>query len=210
MKFNKTQLKLYAITDRSWLKGHTLAEQVEQAILGGVTMVQFREKKLSYEEMLPLAKSVQAVCKQYGVPFLVNDYVELAKELDADGVHVGQSDLAVRQARAILGQDKIIGATAKTVEQAKEAVLQGADYLGSGAVFGSATKTDAKPMKRELLQEICHSVSIPVMAIGGITADNMEGLAGCEIAGVAVISGIFSAPDIKQTAEDFRKKLVAI
>ena len=207
MKLDRNHLKLYAITDRSWLKGDSLAHQVELAILGGVTMIQLREKYLQVEALEELARQVQEVCREYQIPFIINDNVDLAKKIDADGVHVGQSDMAVEQARAILGPDKIIGATAKTVEQAKIAEEQGADYLGSGAVFGSKTKTDAIPMSKELLQQICESVHIPVVAIGGITLENVEQLKDCSITGVAVVSGIFAQPDITGAAREFKKKL---
>ena len=208
MKLDRNHLKLYAITDRSWLNGDTLAHQVELAILGGVTMIQLREKYLQGEELEILARQVQEVCRKYQIPFIINDNVDLAKKIDADGVHVGQSDMAVEQAREILGPDKIIGATAKTVEQAKIAEEQGADYLGSGAVFGSTTKMDAIPMSRELLQQICESVQIPVVAIGGITLENVEELRGCRIAGVAVVSGIFAQKDITAAARSISEKIV--
>ena len=208
MKLDRNHLKLYAITDRSWLKGDTLAHQVELAILGGVTMIQLREKYLQGEALEELARQVQEVCREYQIPFIINDNVDLAKKIDADGVHVGQSDMAVGQARAILGPDKIIGATAKTVEQAKIAEEQGADYLGSGAVFGSKTKTDAIPMSKELLQQICESVHIPVVAIGGITLENVEQLKDCSITGVAVVSGIFAQRDITAVAQSICKKIV--
>ena len=208
MKLDRNHLKLYAITDRSWLKGDTLAHQVELAILGGVTMIQLREKYLQGEALEELARQVQEVCREYQIPFIINDNVDLAKKIDADGVHVGQSDMAVGQARAILGPDKIIGATAKTVEQAKIAEEQGADYLGSGAVFGSKTKTDAIPMSKELLQQICESVHIPVVAIGGITLENVEQLKDCSITGVAVVSGIFAQREITAVAQSICKKIV--
>ena len=208
MKLDRNHLKLYAITNRSWLNGDTLAHQVELAILGGVTIIQLREKHLVGEELEELACQVQEVCRKYQIPFIINDNVDLAKKIDADGVHVGQSDMAVEQARAILGPDKIIGATAKTVDQAKIAEEQGADYLGSGAVFGSTTKTDAIPMSRELLQQICESIQIPVVAIGGIALENVEELRGCRIAGVAVVSGIFAQKDITAAARSISEKIV--
>lgn len=203
----KEDLFLYLITDRSWLNGKKLEEQVECAIKAGVTIVQLREKELVGEELFLLAGKVKEVCNKYKVPFIVNDDVELAKRLNADGVHVGQSDMAVEKAREILGPDKIIGATAKTVEQAVLAMKNGADYLGSGAVFGSSTKLDAKPMTKELFNEICASVSIPVVAIGGITGDNILELDGCKMAGVAVISGILAQPDIELATKDLLDKL---
>lgn len=203
MNFSKEQLKLYGITDRTWLHGQSLAEKVEQAILGGVTIVQLREKELAYDNLKTLALEVKEVCNKYQIPFIINDNVELAKEIDADGVHVGQSDAAVSYAKKELGKGKIVGATAKTIEQAKKAEAEGADYLGSGAVFGSSTKKDALPMTKELLNEICNSVSIPVVAIGGINADNYKELSGCDIAGIAVVSGIFAKEDAKAAAESF-------
>ena len=196
----REKLKLYAITDSSWLNGDTLAHQVELAIAGGATIVQLREKNKSKEALKELALEIKSVCNRYKVPFIVNDDVELAKEIDADGVHVGQNDASVKSARQILGADKIVGATAKTIEQAQIAQEQGADYLGSGAVFGSTTKKDALPMTMELLNEICNSVQIPVVAIGGIDATNIGQLKGTDIAGAAVVSGIFAHPDIKEAA----------
>ncbi len=197
----KKQLQLYAITDRSWLKEESLEEQVEKALKGGATMIQLREKELSYDEFYQEAKRIQELCRQYKVPFLINDNVELAKEIDADGVHVGQSDLEAKSVRELLGPDKIIGVTAKTVEQAKAAEAAGADYLGSGAVFGTSTKKDAKFMELSLLQEITNAVEIPVVAIGGIDKSNAAKLQGTGIAGIAVVSGIFAAKDITGETE---------
>ena len=151
------------------------------------------------------ALEIKKLCHEYKVPFIINDNVRLALETDADGVHLGQSDMGIEEARRILGKNKIIGATAKTVEQAKAAMEQGADYLGSGAVFGSSTKLDAKPMDHALLQEICESVHIPVVAIGGITAENVIKLQGRGIAGVAVVSGIFACPDIEGGTRKLRR-----
>ena len=198
---SEINLKLYAITDSSWLNGDTLAHQVELAIEGGATIVQLREKNKSGEELKALALEVKNVCDKHNVPFIINDDVELAKEIDADGVHVGQSDTSVENARKILGTDKIIGATAKTVEQAKIASNQGADYLGSGAVFGSTTMKDAIPMS---------SVPIPVVAIGGIDKHNIARLRGTHIAGAAVVSGIFAQPDIKKAAQELSEELLVI
>lgn len=205
---NPKTLTLYAITDRTWLKeGESLKDAVEQAILGGATIVQLREKKITGAELEKLALEVFDVCKKYKIPFIVNDDVMLAKKIDADGVHVGADDMDVAQARQILGQNKIVGATAKTVEQALAAEKAGADYLGSGAIFGTTTKADAKPMSMELLNDITDSVTIPVVAIGGIDGNNVEKLAQANIAGVAVVSGIFAQPDLKKAALDLRCKL---
>ncbi len=207
MKFTRDMLKLYAITDRAWLGNKTLMEDVEAALQGGVTMIQLREKKLGYDDFLAQAIDIKALCHKYNVPFIINDNIEVALACDADGVHVGQSDTNVAEARSILGADKIIGATAKTFEQAIRAQEQGADYLGSGAVFGTTTKLDAKPMSLELFEDICQSVHIPVCAIGGITKENLQELEGRGLAGVALVSTIFAAADIKKECEELRKKI---
>ena len=188
---------VYAITDRSWLKpGEKLAEAVEKAILGGATIVQLREKKLTGDELEELALSVQKVCKKYNIPFIINDDVVLAKKINADGVHIGQSDMELIEAKRILGENKIIGVTAKTVELARKAMEGGASYLGSGAVFGCSTKTDAMPMTLDKFQTICESVDIPVVAIGGIDEHNIEKLRGRKMSGFAVVSAIFAKDDI--------------
>ena len=206
MNFTKQSLRLYAVTDRSWLHGETLYEQVEKALKGGVTLVQLREKELSEADFEQEAKELLELCHKYNVNLIINDNVALAAKVGADGVHIGQSDMGVEKARAILGKEKIIGVTAKTVEQAKAAEAAGADYLGSGAVFGTSTKKDAKPMDHALLQEICESVKIPVVAIGGIDGGNILLLKGRKMAGVAVVSGLFACEDIKKAAEDLREK----
>ena len=206
MNFTKKSLILYAVTDRSWLHGETLYEQVEKALKGGVTLVQLREKELSEADFEQEAKELLELCHKYNVNLIINDNVALAAKVGADGVHIGQSDMGVEKARAILGKEKIIGVTAKTVEQAKAAEAAGADYLGSGAVFGTSTKKDAKPMDHALLQEICESVKIPVVAIGGIDGGNILLLKGRKMAGVAVVSGLFACEDIKKAAEDLREK----
>lgn len=193
----REQLRLYAVTDRAWLGQKTLYEQVEQALKGGATLVQLREKQRSEAEVEKEAVELLALCHRYEVPLLLDDRVALAAKIGADGVHIGQSDMELSRAREILGEDKIIGVTAKTVEQALAAQKNGADYLGSGAVFGSTTKTDAIPMDHALLEQICHSVTIPVVAIGGITAENVLQLKGRGMAGVAVVSGIFACKDIE-------------
>lgn len=200
MSFTKEQLReqmlLYAVTDRHWLNGRTLYEQVEEALKGGATFIQLREKDLTEEEFLEEAKKIQQLCKKYRVPFIINDNVKLAKEIDADGVHVGQSDMEALDVRAQLGEDKIIGVSARTVEQALLAEKHGADYLGVGAVFQTGTKTDAREVEHSVLKEICTKVDIPVVAIGGITQDNVKELSGSGINGVAVISAIFAQKDI--------------
>ena len=200
MKFDKGMLRLYAVTDRRWEGTLSLPRQVELALQGGTTMVQFREKHLQGAEKEALARELLALCRSYGVPLIINDDAELAKKVGADGVHVGQSDLAAQEARRMLGPQAIIGVTTRTVEQARAAQAAGADYLGSGAVFGTSSKSDARPLSGEELRAICAAVTIPVVAIGGIHAGNVLALCGCGQAGVAVIGGIFGQPDIRQAA----------
>ena len=188
---SKKELMLYAVTDRHWLGDETLYDQVKKALDGGATFVQLREKKLDREDFLAEALEIQKLCKKYGVPFVINDEVSIAKDIDADGVHVGQSDMEAMDVRKVLGPDKILGVSAQTVEQAIIAEKHGADYLGVGAVFATGSKDDADDVSHETLKAICEAVSIPVIAIGGITKDNVSELAGSGICGVAVISAIF-------------------
>lgn len=197
----KEQLTLYAITDRSWLSGRALREAVEEAIRGGATLIQLREKNMSEEEFIQSALEIKDVCHKHGVKLIINDSVSVALASGADGVHLGQGDTPLSDARKILGKDKIIGVTAKTVEQAIRAERDGADYLGSGAVFGTSTKSDAKKMDMETLRSITAAVKIPVVAIGGITAQNVAELKNTGIAGAAVVSGIFANDDILGAAQ---------
>lgn len=206
----RDSLVLYAVTDRTWLNGRTLKEQVEEALRGGVTMVQLREKELPENEFEKEALEIKELCRKYNVPFIINDNVNLAVKVNADGVHVGQSDMKALDVRKILGPDKIIGVTAKTVDQAVKAMEAGADYLGSGAVFGSSTKTDTERLDHNILRQICESVTIPVVAIGGITAENVEALKGRKIAGVAVVSAVFGQPDIESATKELKKKVYKI
>ena len=201
---NKKELMLYAVTDRHWLGEETLYDQVKKALDGGATFVQLREKKLDREDFLAEALEIQKLCKKYGVPFVINDEVSIAKDIDADGVHVGQSDMEAMDVRKVLGPDKILGVSAQTVEQAIIAEKHGADYLGVGAVFATGSKDDADDVSHETLKAICEAVSIPVIAIGGITKDNVSELAGSGICGVAVISAIFGQNDIKKATEDLK------
>ncbi|MDY4467210.1 thiamine phosphate synthase [Treponema porcinum] len=199
-------LTLYAITDRHWLNGQTLKSQVEKALKGGATMIQIREKDLNKKDFLLEAEELLALCRSYNVPFIVNDNVELAVKIGADGVHVGQSDMNARDVRALIGNDKILGVSTQTVEQALFAQECGADYLGVGAVFPTGTKDDAEVLDRKTLMDICKAVSIPVVAIGGITKDNVRELKGTGIAGISVISAIFAQKDIQNaTAELFKR-----
>ncbi|MEE0913205.1 MAG: thiamine phosphate synthase [Ruminococcus sp.] len=206
MKFSKNMLLLYAVTDRSWTQNQTLYEQVEQALEGGVTIVQLREKNLSEEEFIKEAVKMKNLCHRYGVPLIINDNVDVALKSGADGVHVGIDDVPVAEIRKRTGEDFIIGATAKTVEQAQNAENSGADYLGVGAVFPSPTKKNAIRITTAKLKEICSSVSIPTVAIGGINFDNMLEIKGGGMDGIAVVSAIFSAADIKTATEKLKKK----
>ncbi len=203
---NKNSLVLYGITDRTCLpKGKTLAEAVVEAIEGGITMLQLREKELKGEDLLKLAGELQAICRSRNIPFIINDDVELCRIIDADGVHVGQEDMAPEDARKIIGPGKIVGVTAKTVGQAAIACKNGADYLGSGALYGSATKKNAIYMTKETFKEIIRSVDIPVVGIGGINESNASELKGTGAAGIAVVSSIFGQKDIRGAAERLRK-----
>lgn len=205
MKLDKKDLLLYAVTDRHWLKdGERLYDQVEKALKGGVTFVQLREKDLDENAFLAEAKEIQALCRSWGVPFVINDNVELAVAIDADGVHVGQSDMEAGDVRAMIGPDKILGVSTQTVEQARAAQARGADYLGVGAVFATGSKADAVEVEHEVVREICRAVDIPAIAIGGITVDNVKELAGSGLSGIAVISAIFGAADIEAAAAKLR------
>ncbi len=205
MNCARKNLALYAITDRHWLKDETLYDQVKKAIEGGATFIQLREKHLNKEEFLQEALEIKALCAEYRVPFVVNDDVDIALKIDADGVHVGQSDMQAGDVRAQLGPDKIIGVSAQTVEQALLAEKNGADYLGVGAVFATSSKEDAVEVGPEVLKAICSAVSIPVVAIGGITKDNVRQLKGSGISGIAVISAIFAQPDVRAAAAELRQ-----
>ena len=196
MKCDKKSMLLYAVTDRSWLGEQTLAMRVEETLIGGTTFVQLREKNLDYALFSEEAKEMKALCGKYHVPFVINDNVEIAIESDADGVHIGQSDKKISDVRAALGEDKIIGVSAQTVEQAILAQQEGADYLGVGAVFSTSTKIDADSVSFQTLKSICEAVNIPVIAIGGINENNILELSGTGIDGVAVISALFAKSDI--------------
>ena len=210
MKFDPKMLRLYAVTDRAWVGRQSLLEQIEDALRGGVTLVQLREKALSKEEFVAEAKAVLALCRRRGVPLIINDRLDVALESGADGVHVGIEDAPVAEIRAQTGPDFLIGATAKTVEQARAAQAAGADYLGVGAVFPSPTKQNAIRITAGQLREICGSVSVPAVAIGGITAENAPSLKGCGMAGIAVVSAIFGAADIEKAAAGLRSLADAI
>lgn len=205
---NPQQLRLYAVTDRSWLKpGETLVEVVETLLKAGVTCVQLREKEAEDALILQEAQELKELCHRYGVPFLVNDRPDLAQAVGADGVHVGQEDTGLVEARNLLGANALLGGSAHTVEEALAAQAAGADYLGCGAVFGSGTKHNVSQMSVETLSAICQAVDIPVVAIGGVSLDNLPLLAGTGIAGVAVISGLFAAADKTEAAQAFLQQL---
>ena len=209
MKFDKDSLLLYAVTDRHWLKGRSLKEDVEFALKGGVSFVQLREKEdmaLDHDAYLQEALEIGKLCRSYGVPFVLDDEVELAIEADADGVHVGQEDMEAGRVREKLGKEKILGVSVQTVEEAILAKERGADYLGVGAVFPTGSKKDAVDVSLETLKAISEAVDLPVVAIGGISRDNVMELKGSGIAGIAVISAIFAKPDIEEATADLRKQ----
>ena len=188
---------LYAVTDRAWVGKQSLCEQVEAALRGGVTCVQLREKELDEEAFLAEAKEISALFRRYGVPFFVNDNVDIAIACGADGVHVGQEDMAAAQVRRRVGDGMMIGVSVHSVEEAVEAVKNGADCLGVGAMFSTSTKADASVRPREVLRDICNAVDVPVVAIGGIGKGNLMQLAGTGVDGVALVSAIFGAADIE-------------
>ena len=203
MKVRPEQLRLYAVTDRAWAADEDdFLAQVEDAVDGGATFVQLREKHLNEEAFLAEAERFVALCRRKGVVSIINDNVGIAAKTGADGVHVGQEDLAAGRVRQLLGPDKIIGVSAHTVEEALAAQAAGADYLGTGAAFVTGTKTDAKPISRETIRAICAAVDIPVVAIGGITRDNILELKSCGLDGVAVVSALFAQKDVKAAAEE--------
>ena len=204
MKCDKRYMLLYAVTDRAWTGKQTLYEQVEAALKGGVTCVQLREKELDETAFLQEAKELCALCRRYGVPFLVNDNVEIAIACGADGIHVGQEDLTAGEVRRRVGENMILGVSVHTVEEAFQAVRDGADYLGLGAVFPTSTKTDVEQMSNETLRAICDAVDVPIVAIGGINRGNILKLAGSGVDGVALVSAIFSAEDIERTCRELR------
>ena len=202
MRLDEKDLLLYAVTDRHWLKeDERLYDQVEKALKGGVTFVQLREKDLDETAFLEEAREIQKLCRGYGVPFVINDNVKLAVEIDADGVHVGQGDMEAGDVRSMIGPDKILGVSTQTVEQALAAQEKGADYLGIGAVFVTSSKYDAAEVEHQTVRDICRAVNIPAVAIGGITIDNVPILAGNGLSGIAVISAIFGADDIQNAAQ---------
>ena len=207
MKIDKETLLLYAVTDRHWLsEGEPLSHAVKEALEGGTTILQIREKSMDEAAFEAEAIELMALSRQYRVPFIVNDNVELAVRIGADGVHVGQEDMEAGRVREMIGPDRILGVSAQTVEEAILAEAAGADYLGVGAVFPTGSKSDAVDVSHETLKAICEAVSIPVVAIGGITYENMEQLAGSGIAGISVISAIFGQKEIKTATMELKKR----
>ena len=210
MRFNEKMLLLYAVTDQAWVGKQPLLEQIEDALKGGATIVQLREKKLDEDSFVVEAIQVRDLCHKYNVPLIINDHVEVALKSGADGVHVGVEDAPVAEIRKRVSPDFIIGATCKTVEQAKIAEAAGADYMGVGAVFPSPTKTNAVRITNEQLREIVSSVSIPAVAIGGISYDNVCEIKGSSVSGVAVISAIFGAEDIEKATALLKERVKTV
>ncbi len=201
LKVSKESMLLYVVTDRSWLGDNKLENQVEDIVLSGATFIQLREKELNFDSFVEEGKKIKAVTDRYNVPFVINDNIEVALAINADGIHVGQSDMNAKDCRKLIGPDKILGVSAQTVEQALLAEKNGADYIGVGAVFSTSTKTDADSVSFITLKEICDAVSIPVIAIGGISENNILQLKSSGIDGVAVISAIFAANDIQSATK---------
>ena len=205
MKCAKEMMRLYAVTDRAWTGRQSLYEQVESALKGGVTCVQLREKELDEKAFLREAMEISALCRQYTVPLFINDNVDVAIACHADGIHVGQSDMEAGQVRQLVGKDMMIGVSVHSVEEALAAVRNGADCLGVGAMFSTSTKTDADVLPMETLRAICNAVEIPVVAIGGISRDNLLQLSGTGVDGVALVSAIFGAGDIEKECRQLRR-----
>ncbi len=205
MKCDKRSMRLYAVTDRAWVGRQSLYQQVEAALKGGATCVQLREKEMNDQDFLAEALEIAALCKRYGVPFFINDNVEVAVKCKADGVHVGQEDMAAAQVRQQVGDHMMIGVSAHSVEEALEAVKNGADYLGVGAMFSTSTKKDVQLLSKAVLRDICAAVTVPVVAIGGISKANISQLAGSGVDGVALVSAIFAAEDIESECRLLRR-----
>ena len=204
MKCAEEYMRLYAVTDRAWVGGQTLYQQVESALKGGVTCVQLREKELDEEAFLKEAFELHDLCKKYNVPFFINDNVDIAIRCHAEDIHVGQEDMAAAQVRQRVGEGVMIDVSAHTVQEALDAVAHGADYLGVGAVFATHTKTDVSEMPRQTLLDICNAVDVPVVAIGGIHKENILQLKGTGVDGVALVSAIFAADDIETECKELK------
>lgn len=210
MNFTKEQLNLYLVTDRHWLANRNLEDDVEKAILGGVTMVQLREKNIDNDSFIELAKKVKQVCNKYKVPFIINDNLEVALAVDSDGIHIGQDDLPASLVRQKIGPDKILGVSAHNLDEAIAAKKAGATYLGAGAMFSTTTKDNTTNLSIEQLQAITKNVDIPVVAIGGINYDNCLSLKNCNLAGIAVVSAIMAATNISEATSNLKKRAQVI
>ena len=210
MNFTEEQLNLYLVTDRHWLANRNLEDDVEKAILGGVTMVQLREKNIDNDSFIELAKKVKQVCNKYKVPFIINDNLEVALAVDSDGIHIGQDDLPASLVRQKIGPNKILGVSAHNLDEAIAAKKAGATYLGAGAMFSTTTKDNTTNLSIEQLQAITKNVDIPVVAIGGINYDNCLSLKNCNLAGIAVVSAIMAATNISEAASNLKKRAQVI
>lgn len=210
MNVTNEQLNLYLVTDRHWLANRNLEDDVEKAILGGVTMVQLREKNIDNDSFIELAKKVKQVCNKYKVPFIINDNLEVALAVDSDGIHIGQDDLPASLVRQKIGPDKILGVSAHNLDEAIAAKKAGATYLGAGAMFSTTTKDNTTNLSIEQLQAITKNVDIPVVAIGGINYDNCLSLKNCNLAGIAVVSAIMAATNISEAASNLKKRAQVI
>lgn len=207
MKKNKNIYKLYVITDRYWLKGSTLEEDTEKALRGGATLIQIREKNISDDEYVQRAKEIRSVTQRYNIPLIVNDNIGVALKSGADGVHLGQDDLIDIDFRSLVGENFIIGISVHNIEEARSAVAKGADYLGVGAVFKTSTKSDADIVSLKMLKDICEAVSIPVVAIGGITCENISELKNSGVSGVSVISAVYGQKNIEQATKALKAEV---
>lgn len=204
MKCSSKSMLLYGVTDRAWIGKQSLFQQVEDALKGGLTCLQLREKEMNKDEFLKEALEIKEICNKYKVPFIINDEVDIAVRCKADGIHVGQNDMEVKNVRSIIGDDMILGVSVHTLQQAITAEKLGADYLGVGAIFSTSTKMDARNVSLNTLKEICRVVKIPVVAIGGINKSNIMELAGTGVHGVALVSAIFSAENIERECIELR------
>ena len=205
--FYKDMLKLYLVTDRKWLNGHKLTDDLEKAILGGVTTIQLREKNLSNEEFISIAKDVKKVCQKYHIPLIINDNLEVALAINSDGIHIGQNDIPASIVRKQIGPDKILGVSVHNLKEAFQAKIDGADYVGVGAIFSTETKNDATNVTLDSLKKICDNIDLPVVAIGGINLDNISKLKDINIAGIAVVSAIMKANDITAASGQLVREL---
>lgn len=205
--FYKEMLKLYLVTDRKWLNGRKLTDDLEKAILGGVTTIQLREKNLSNEEFISIAKEVKKVCQKYHIPLIINDNLEVALATNSDGIHIGQNDIPASIVRKQIGPDKILGVSVHNLKEAFQAKIDGADYVGVGAIFSTETKNDATNVTLDSLKKICDNINLPVVAIGGINLDNISKLKDINIAGIAVVSAIMNADDITAASGQLVREL---